>query len=272
MLIRRNIPRAPEGDQGGGEPAPAAAAPVPAPEAPAPGLTTTPAPAIEVPDQPAAKTLGATLYGGAKEGAPADGLPPTQQADPAAPAGEGGDAPAAPKEGEGEPAPAPAPLTVDSYADLTLPEGMEVDDALFTRAKEVFAESGIAPDKAPALLSVYKTALEAQAESTRAAIVEQDAKWRAELEALPEFAGERMTSARNLIGRAIEEFGTPELRTTLETYGLGNNPAIGRMIYNMALALSEGTLPQQGTQVANDRNGRRAGGRTLGEKLYGSTQ
>ena len=252
---------------------PRAATP-PAPVAqPAPGALTTTPPVIPPPAAPGSEpTLGEALYG---KTSPDSASPPTTP--PAAAAAEGKDgtspAPDAPKEGEaptdGTTAPKPVALTADSYKDLKVPDGLVLDDALFSEAKGEFAKAGIDPTKAPALLDLYHRALRSQADATISALTAQDTAWRTELQALPEFAGSKFDTARNVIGRAIEEFGSPGVRTVLETYHLGNNPDLARFIYNMAHAMVEGTVPPTGG-VPGERNaGRR--GRTLGEILYPSS-
>ena len=240
--------------------APAVAA---APEATTPSLVTTPAPPL--PSAPeAAKPLGATLYG--ESGQPREGEP---SAAAAAPKEEGAvPEPSVPtKEGE---AAVPAPLTADSYADLALPEGLEVNPDLFAKFKSTAAESGIAPDKAPALLELFKEAQVLQNEATVTALRKQNATWQTELEALPEFKGERKAVAAQVIGRAIEEFGTPAVRSTLDAYGLGNNPDLARFIHNMAVALVEGTITPSGNPAPNGKDGKSRGS-TLGARLYPNT-
>lgn len=160
----------------------------------------------------------------------------------------------------------PAPLTADSYKDLTLPEGLVVNDALFAEAKEVLAKVGVDPAKAPELMALYGKVQTQQAESIRAEIKAQDTAWSKELDAIPEFSGEQRAVASQFIGRAIEEFGTPEVRQTLAAYGLGNNPALARFIYNMAYAIVEGERPLTGGAAPVVRNG--SPKPSLAESLY----
>jgi hypothetical protein len=182
------------------------------------------------------------------------------------------------KEAKSADAPASdAPLTVESYKDLALPEGLEVDDTLFTQFKEVAAATGVPPEKAPALLDLYQKALASQQEANIAYIRDQDAKWRAELEAIPEFSGERAARSRAVLGRAIEEFGgSPEqvsrLRTTFDTYGLSNNPDLARLLYNMSVGLVEGIAPTPGTPAPNGGQRAQVRGKSLGQVLYPETQ
>ena len=164
----------------------------------------------------------------------------------------------------------PPSLTVDSYKDLKVPDTIQVDEALLGDFKTTLADAGVDPAKAPALLGVYEKALVAQKAADDAAILAQDAQWQRELSTLPEFQGERRAQSSTIIGRAIDEFGTPEVRSTLDAYGLGNNPALARFILRLASAATEGTPTIPGNPPPTTKDGKPLS-RTLGARLYGDS-
>lgn len=133
-----------------------------------------------------------------------------------------------------------APLTADSYVDLKAPEGLVMDDALLGEAKSVFAEADVNPAEASKLLDVYKKGLEAQATANQTAFTDMRATWLKESKALPEFAGSKLEPALASISKVIDEFGSNEVREVLSATGAGDNPAIAKMMYKIAEALSEG--------------------------------
>jgi hypothetical protein len=54
-----------------------------------------------------------------------------------------------------------------------------------------------------------------------------------------EFGGEKLTENLAVAKRALDTFGTPELRTLLNESGLGNHPEIIRAFFRAGKAISE---------------------------------
>lgn len=257
----------------------------PTPAAPTSVIAGATAPAI--PPAAPAPSLTEALFGSeANAGANPAGAPATAVAEPTAtpdaPAPEAQPAPVDPtktpeptdpaKPTE-EPKPAePTPLTAESYADLKLPEGLTVDDTLFTEFKTTAAELGIAPDKAPALLNLFNKALGEQNRAVTEAMTSfsnAQTAWTNEINAMPEFQGDRRTQSLAVLGRVMDEFGSPEVRTVLETTGAGNHPGLVKMLLGMASALVEDSPTSNGTGISHGPNGRaNARGGTLGQRIF----
>lgn len=161
---------------------------------------------------------------------------------------------------------APAPLTPDSYT-LALPEGFTLDDTLMSEAKTLFAEAKLDPKSAQPLVDIYVKALQAQA--AQAAATAQE--WLTASNALPEFQGEMRKTSLATIGRFMDEYGSPEVKQVLEATGLGNHPALVKLIHNAAKALNEGGPVPSGTPTPQGRNGRPAPGSTPGQIMYGDS-
>lgn len=243
---------------------------------------TTPTPTIETPTGPVAVPSGADVLYAAEptpaaeapapvepapvaEEPPASLITPPAQAEgeakPEAEAAKEGDAPA-------EDA-APAPLTAESYT-FKLPEGFEVDDALTAKAKTTFAVSGIPPAAAQPLIDLMAETLQAQVASFSSAAAAQDAAWRTELYALPEFTGPTRRTSETTIQRFIDEHGGDEFRTVIHNAGLGNNPTLAKALLKAATALTEGGPTPSGLPTPQGQNGRPAKGATPGQILYES--
>lgn len=169
-----------------------------------------------------------------------------------------------------------APLTVESYADLALPEGLAVSPELFTEAKTLFAEQGIDPAKAPALLDLFHKALIGQTKflaDAQTAFTAQHDGWVKDLAAMPEFQGERRAQSDAVLGRAFEEFVPAQyqagLRDQLRASGLGNHPGLVAMLLSMSSALVEdgpmltGAARSLGPNGADPRRDK-----SLGQQLY----
>lgn len=208
-------------------------------------MTETPTPTSDAPVSPeapvAAPAPASTVL---TEGAPtsppaaADASPPPAPDAPAAPA----DAPAG-----GEPAPsteAPADPTPIVY-DLKVPDGVTIDAPAFTAFTTLATESKLVPEVAQSLLTQHAEALKAsqtaQIAAAQAQFQETQDAWKAEVKALPEFSTEAATkTSMQSIGRMMDEFGTPEVKSILDATGAGNNPHLVSMFLKMANALTEG--------------------------------
>lgn len=224
------------------------------------------APASELPAAPApAKSLGESLYPAPAETTPPESAPAAAPETPPAAASAEGDATPAETAPDAPPPEAAAPLTVDSYQ-FTFPEGFKADDATLTEAKSIFAEAGVPLDKAQALMSLYsknlQAATEAGASSATAQFTELNTRWASEVNALPEFQGEAKKQTLAILGRTMDEFGSPEAREAFDLTGAGNNPAIVRYILSLANAVVEGSPTAPGAPSAGKRP------RSLGERLY----
>ena len=255
------------------------------PDTPAPGPASSNAPA----DTSNNAALGDKLYpngadnengGGTGQSTSVPVEPSAASADPtSATSGEPKPAAAvppvepAPASGEGEKPKAegdvPQPLTVESYGKLALPEGFQVNDALLGDFKTLAVETGVQPDAAQKLIDLYGRAMKAQTDQLSEAWNATQSKWTTDLNAMPEFQGERRAQTEAVLGKVIEEFTSSpaaagELKAALNATGMGNNPHLVRLIYDMASALVEDEPLAPGQPTASE--GRR--GKSLGQILY----
>lgn len=220
--------------------------------------TTTPA----VSEAPA-PSLGETLYPAEGTSTPAVETPVTEA--PAEPVVETAPAAEPPVEEAPDPAAPAEPASIDPASYKLEAEGITLNPELLTAARTELAAAGVPPEAAPALMSILKQSLEAQAAAQTAAFTTLNAKWTTESEALPEFQGERKAQSLAIIGRAVDDYGSPEVREAFALTGAGNNPAVVKFILGMATALTEGSPTRQGTPAAPRQN------RSIGQRLYPDT-
>lgn len=186
-----------------------------------------PAPTTQAP-QDAPPTAPATLLG--QDAPPAlDGPEPdAQQADKSAdkPAG-------APEKYEFQP-----------------PEGQQFDDKVLGAYSDAARELNLSQEAAQQMLDRLGPAIRDR-QLERAA--EAATHWREQAGADKEFGGVKLTENLAVAARALQQFGTPELKTLLNESGLGNHPEVIRAFYRAGKAISEdrfvgsgGTAPQSG--------------------------
>lgn len=221
----------------------------------------------------AAKTLGESLYPAPAESQPApEPAPAGVEASTVEAASEGaegkveGEKPAddsKPAEGD-----APALLTAESYADLKIADGFTVNDAALTDAKAIFTEAQVPPEAAQKLLDLYTTNLKTATEQLAATHQEQftalNQRWIDSTNALPEMQGEAKKQTLAILGRTMDEFGSPEAREAFNLTGAGNNPHIVKYILSLAQAVVEGGPTPPGAPATGDPRK----GKSLGQRLY----
>jgi len=169
---------------------------------------------------------GSVVTGGEPAPAPAP-------ADPAAP-------PAAPKEGEA-PAPAPAapePLTREA---LTLPEGVEFDDAQLTGALDLLNNSELpANERASKLMELHAKALEAHTTKQAEAWIADQKKSADAIRADPEIGGPNLPASEAIFSKVLSEFGDEELTQDIVASGLGNKLSFARFLVKIGKITGEG--------------------------------
>lgn len=172
----------------------------------------------------------------------------------AAPADTTADAGAKPGEGEqqqdGEAKDGEAAKTGEEQVieyDLSLPDGFdlqpEVGDAL---------KSFLTKYKLPAESSKELTALGVQMEQAKAEAYQRTRDgWVESIKSDQEIGGDALDANVGLAKRALDTFGTPELKSLLEGSGFGDHPEIVRAFYRVGKAISDDKLvTQQGSGPA----------------------
>lgn len=174
-------------------------------------------------------------------------------------AGEGKDA--KPADSEGKPQGAP-----EEYADFQLPEGVQLDAELTSDLKAVAKELNLTQEQAQKLADLAADKTQGIGARQMEAIQAAQAQWTADAKADKEFGGENLAENLAVATKALDQFGTPELRTLLNESGLGNHPEIIRAFYRAGKAISEDRFIPSG-------NGGRAGGaRDAAKSLYPNQQ
>ena len=132
-----------------------------------------------------------------------------------------------------EPAkPAGAP---EAYS-FTAPEGQVFDDSIIGAYSAVAKELNLPQEAAQKMLETMAPAIAArQAEQFEAT----KTQWAEDARADKEFGGDKLQENLGLALKARDAFATPELRTLLESTGLGNNPEVIRFFFRAGKAISE---------------------------------
>jgi len=116
------------------------------------------------------------------------------------------------------------------------PEGREFDPVVLEQFSEVAKELNLTNESAQKMIDRIAPALATRQENALAAAREE---WGETSKADKEFGGDKLPENLALAKKALDTFGTPELRTLLEESGLGNHPEIVRAFYRAGKAISE---------------------------------
>lgn len=126
---------------------------------------------------------------------------------------------------------APAEVTYDFKA----PEGMALDQVALGEWQTVAKEAGLTPEAAQRAVDVAVGMLQRQQEAQAAMVT----TWTEQVTADKEIGGDKLQENLAVARKALETFGTPELRDVLNMTGLGNHPEVIRAFYRAGKTISE---------------------------------
>jgi hypothetical protein len=203
--------------------------------------------------------------------APAPSEPPAPAADPAKPEGDKpqhgaeGDKPQDDKPADGDkPADKPddkeqkqegAPEKYEFQAG----EGVELDAEALKDFEPVARELNLTTEQAQKLVDAYPKILAGVQQRQADAWQAQTEEWAATVKADKEIGGDKLTANLGVAQRALDTFGTPELKEYLNGTGLGNHPELVKAFVKVGKAMSEDGVV----------TGKESGQRSAAEVLYG---
>lgn len=116
------------------------------------------------------------------------------------------------------------------------PEGEAFDNAVIEAYSEVAKELNLSNDEAQKLLDKVAPVIQArQLERIEAVKTE----WETASKSDKEFGGDKLNDSLGTAKKALDAFGTPELKALLNESGLGNNPEVIRFMVRAGKAISE---------------------------------
>lgn len=142
-----------------------------------------------------------------------------------------------PQQNPSEPEQAKDPLdTVPEFYELVSKTGQLAEDA--NEFQEIFKKAGLTKRQAQAMYEAYNLKGNDIAEQFKQAIaqkVESDMK---AVQQDQELGGVNLKNTRMYIGKAMDKFGSPELRAKLQQAGFGNDPDFVRFVARVGKAFS----------------------------------
>ncbi len=158
--------------------------------------------------------------------------------------------------------PIATPEPIADYTEFTYPEGAVVDAELLDEFKAAAKEAGLSQEQAQHLTDMGAKMAQKINASNQLAIEQQKKDWYESSKADKEFGGIKLNDNLAIASKAIDAFATPELKTLLNTTGLGDHPELIRAFYRAGKAMSEDNLLPGGKAPVGEKS--------LAERLYGN--
>jgi hypothetical protein len=137
-----------------------------------------------------------------------------------------------------------APVVPESY-EFKMPEGVELDKAAADDFSVIAKELKLSQADAQRIADVAVKMQQKQAE-THASMVKG---WAESCKTDKEFGGDNLQQNLSVARKAIDTFGSPELKALLNSSGLGNHPEVVRFAFKAGKAISEDTFVQSGSRT-----------------------
>lgn len=136
------------------------------------------------------------------------------------------------------------PKAPESY-ELKVPEGVELDKAAADEFTAIAKELKLSQADAQRIADVATKMQQKQAETH----VEMVKGWAESCKTDKEFGGDNLQQNMSVARKAIDTFGSPELKALLNKSGLGNHPEVVRFAFKAGKAISEDTFVQSGSRT-----------------------
>lgn len=138
-------------------------------------------------------------------------------------------------------------------------EGVELDAEALKDFEPVARDLNLTNEQAQKLVDAYPKILAGVQQRQADAWQATTEQWAADVKADKEIGGEKLTANLSAAQRALDQFGTPDLKEYLNTTGLGNHPDLVKTFVKIGKSMSEDGMV----------TGKEHGQRSAAEVLYG---
>ena len=127
----------------------------------------------------------------------------------------------------------------ENYEDFKTPEGVTLNGEVTTEFKTLAKELNLTQESAQRVADLGAKMMQNWASQLTEAIKKMHADWINGTKGDKEIGGDKLDENLAVAKKALDAFGTPELRTLLNESGIGNHPEIIRVFYRAGKAISE---------------------------------
>ncbi len=127
----------------------------------------------------------------------------------------------------------------EKYADFTLPDGMEMNQAMLDAAQPIFKDTGLSQIQAQKFIDMYSASVQADSKANSDSHNQVVKDWVEEAKGDTEIGGDKFDENVGIAKRGIDKFGTPKLVEVLEQTGLGSHPEFIRLFTRVGKLIAE---------------------------------
>lgn len=136
------------------------------------------------------------------------------------------------------------PAVPEKY-EFTMPDGVELDSKAAEEFSAIAKELKLSQADAQRIADVATKMQQKQAE----AHAETVKGWAEQCKTDKDFGGDNLQQNLSVARKAIDTFGSPELKALLNSSGLGNHPEVVRFAFKAGKAVSEDSFVKSGSRV-----------------------
>lgn len=135
-----------------------------------------------------------------------------------------------------------APQAPEKY-ELTAPEGVALQPGLLGKFEELFRKNNLTNEAAQELINSYaENIIKPDQVSLQEQLAKQHETWKETVAKDTELGGTNFPNTEKFAQSAVAKFGTPELKTYLNTTGLGSHPELVRAFARIGKAMAEDSI------------------------------
>lgn len=139
-------------------------------------------------------------------------------------------------------------------------EGQDLDAAALEQFEPIARELNLTNEQAQKMVDLYGTQILPMVQKQQSEAWQKTTEqWAADVKADKEIGGDKLTASIGVAQRALETFGTPDLKEYLNSTGLGNHPDLIKFCVKVGHAMSEDKV----------LTGNEHGQRSAAQVLYG---
>lgn len=142
----------------------------------------------------------------------------------------------------------------ETYADFTLPEGMELDAQLLEQAAPLFKELGLNQEQAQKLVDLQAAHVQASQTGQAEAFNQLKLDWQDQSKNDSEIGGDKFEQSVSDAREALGKFGTPELTKLLNDFGIGNHPEMIRFMAKVGALTKEDVPGSTGSPTKGEKD------------------